>query len=259
MLSAGQSERYLRHILVRDIGAQGQQKLLSAKILIVGVGGIGAPVLQYLCAAGIGRIDLIDDDIVELSNLQRQIIYSVDDIGRKKVDAAKDFCQKLNPDTKVTTFGEKLTKKNAVNFFENYDLVIEGVDSFDTRYIVNAASIQTRTPFISAAVGRFDGQVSLFAPFKGDLPCYRCLVPQAPSRNEQTNCLEEGVVGSLTGVVGSLVSMEVIKSLLAFGEDLSGWILIYDGLTGAIRRVRLPRDTLCSACADLNRPQRKKE
>jgi len=254
VLTDVQRERYLRHILLREIGAQGQQKLLSSKVLIVGIGGIGAPVLQYLCSAGVGTIGVIDHDIVDLSNLQRQVIFAQNDIGRPKVLAAQEFCHRLNGEVSVISYNERLTDTNAVQLFTDYDLVIEGVDNFNTRFVINDAAIATATPFLSAAIGQFEGQLSLYAPHAGDWPCYRCFVPEAPPLDAQVNCLEEGVVGALTGVIGTLAAMEAIKALVLFGESLVGQLLIYRGLQGTMRRIKLPRDLRCESCAGIIRP-----
>ena len=242
-------ERYSRHILLREVGGQGQQKLLAAKVLVVGAGGLGAPILQYLGAAGVGMLGIADDDVVSLSNLQRQVIYRTDQIGQKKVDVARDFVEALNPDVRVVTHHERLGE-DAGAVLSAYDLIVEGVDNFATRFALNAACLAARKPFLSAAVGRFNGQIALFKPYEGRgvLPCYQCLTPAEPPREMQTNCAEEGVLGALTGVVGSLTAIEVVKEILGIGDSLAGHVLLYDGLGGAMRRVRLRADPACETC-----------
>ena len=237
-------QRYARHILLKEVGGQGQQTLKAARILIVGAGGLSAPILQYLAAAGVGTIGLADDDVVELSNLQRQTIFRTDDIGRPKVDAARDFANRLNPHVSIIQHAVRINEDNAGRFLADYDLVVEGVDNFETRYALNRAAIALEKPFVSAAVGRFDGQVATFKPYEdpGVLPCYRCLVPQAPPREEQVNCAEEGVLGAVTGVIGTLAAMEVIKELLPLGESLAGRLMLYDGLAGQFRTIALKAD-----------------
>jgi len=254
MLDAEQRERYLRHILLKEVGAQGQQKLLAARVLIVGAGGLGAPVLQYLAAAGVGTIGLADDDAVALSNLQRQIVYASEDVGEDKVARALAFVRRLNPGLQYRAHKERVRSANAAALFAGYDLVIEGVDNFQTRLALNEAAIATKTPLLSAAIGRFEGQVTLIAPWKGEnLPCYRCLVPEAPPADAVVNCAEEGVLGPLAGVVGSLAALETIKVLLGIGAPLAGRLLIFDGLGGEMRSLAFPRDPECASCGKLSR------
>lgn len=250
MLSDKQQSRYLRHILLKEIGAQGQQKLLAARVLVIGAGGVGAPVIQYLTGAGVGTIGIADDDRVELSNLQRQTIYGVADIGRFKTEAAAAFASLLNPDVRVVEHTARVDDRNARALVADYDLVVEGVDNFKTRFALNRACLDAKRPLVSAAVGRFDGQVSTFRAYEapGVLPCYRCLVPQSPPREEEINCAEVGVLGAVTGVVGTLAALEAIKELLRIGEGLAGRLLIYDGLAGECRTVRLKADPDCADC-----------
>ncbi|MEM6414968.1 MAG: molybdopterin-synthase adenylyltransferase MoeB [Pseudomonadota bacterium] len=253
MLTPEQSERYLRHILLREVGAQGQQRLLKTRVLIVGAGGLGAPIIQYLAAAGIGHIGIADNDTVALSNLQRQVIYKMNDVDRDKGSVAADAIKALNPDVHVDVIKAKLGEPLGRKYFPDYDLVIEGVDSFEARYALNEAAIATRTPLLSAAIGRFSGQLSLFKPYAGDLPCYRCLVPNLPDQDDIYNCEEEGVLGPLAGVMGSLAALEAIKEILGIGVGLAGSLLIYDALSLEFRRVQLPRDPECLACKGLER------
>lgn len=242
-------ERYARHILLREVGGQGQQKLLAARVLVVGVGGLGSPILSYLAAAGVGTIGVSDSDTVALSNLQRQTLFRTEDVAREKTGAAKDAIARLNPHVTVTTHPQ-VTDDNATEIVSAYDLVVEGVDSFAARYALNRACIKEKKPLVSAAVGRFEGQLATFKSFEqpGVLPCYRCLVPEEPPRDEQVNCAEEGVLGAVTGVMGTLAAMEVLKELLSIGDSLAGRLMIYNGLGGAFRTVRLNADPACPDC-----------
>lgn len=249
-MDESQRERYARHILLKEIGGQGQQKLLSSRVLVVGAGGLGAPIIQYLAAAGVGTLGVADDDTVALSNLQRQVVFRTEDVGRKKTEAAKDSIESLNPDVQVIEHPTRVTDDNAAEIIAEYDLVVEGVDNFETRHALNDACIAAETPLISAAIGRFEGQLSTFKSFAapGTLPCYRCFVPAEPPRAAQVNCAEEGVLGAVTGVMGTLAAMEVIKELLSLGESLAGRLLIYEGLTGGFRTLSLPADPNCKSC-----------
>jgi len=254
MLDADARERYLRHILLKEVGAQGQQKLLSARVLVVGAGGLGSPIIQYLAAAGVGQIGIADDDAVALSNLQRQTIYRDEDVGAPKVDRAIAFARALNPDIRLVAHREKLDSANAEALIRGYDIVVEGVDAFDSRFAINAAAIAARRPLVSAAIGRFEGQLSLFKPWAGaELPCYRCFVSDAPPRETVLNCAEEGVMGPLAGVIGSLAALETLKEILGVGESLAGRILVYDGLASTTRTIRLPRDPGCPDCGAIDR------
>ncbi len=248
-----QRTRYSRHILLKEVGGQGQQKLLASRVLVVGAGGIGAPLIQYLSAAGVGTIGVADDDDVALSNLQRQIIHGTEDVGRAKTASAKDFAARLNPDVEIIEHRLRIDEDNAAEIIAFYDLVAEGVDNFKTRYGLNRAAIALRKPLISVAVGRFEGQLATFKPYEkpGVLPCYRCLVPQEPPRDTQVNCAEEGVLGAVTGVMGTLAAMEALKELLQIGAGLAGRLLIYDGLEARFRTIALPADPDCADCGAL--------
>ncbi len=252
-LNPEQTERYKRHLLLREVGGQGQQRLLSARVLVVGAGGIGAPVLQYLAAAGVGTIGIADDDVVSLSNLQRQVIYRTEDVGALKAEAAQAALARLSPQTHVRAHQMKMDAANAASVARDYDLIVEGVDNFETRFVLNRAAIALETPLVSAAVGRFEGQLSTFKPYEapGVLPCYRCLVPEAPPATDQINCAEEGVLGAVTGVVGTLAAMEVLKAILGVGDALAGRLLIYDGLAASTRTVVLTHDPACPECRAL--------
>ncbi len=243
-------ERYARHILLREVGGQGQQKLMSTKVLVVGAGGLGAPIIQYLAAAGVGTLGVCDDDTVSLSNLQRQVIFKTADIGREKTDAAAGFTADLNPHVKTVLHRARIDPDNAGAVIDGYDLVVEGVDNFATRYALNAACIAARKTLVSAAVGRFEGQLTTYKPYAapGELPCYRCFVPEEPPRDAQVNCAEEGVMGAVTGVIGALAAMEVLKEILDLGDGLAGRMLIYDGLGATFRTVSLRADPACPDC-----------
>ncbi len=254
MLDADARDRYLRHILLKEVGAQGQQKLLAARALVAGAGGLGAPIIQYLAAAGVGLIGIADDDVVSLSNLQRQTIFRDEDIGAPKIERAAQFARALNPEIRMVTHRDRLTARNAADIIGAYDIVIEGVDNFDSRFAINAACFAAEKPIVSAAIGRFEGQLSVFKPWAGDtLPCYRCLVPEAPPRDAQVNCAEEGVLGPLAGVIGSMAALETLKEILGIGESLAGRLLIYDGLSASMRNVRLARDPACADCGRIRR------
>ncbi len=238
-----QIERYARHLVLKEIGGSGQNALLTARIAIVGAGGLGGPAALYLAAAGIGQITLIDDDIVSLSNLQRQIQFETKDVGQRKVDVLAQRLQTLNPDTAARPRHVRLTEETAQPLLCNHDLILDGTDGFATRFMVNDAALALNTPLISGAIGRFDAQVGLFGR---PGPCYRCLVPDLPPQEER--CAEVGVVGALTGIVGSVMAMEAIKHITAAGDTLTGRLWIYDGLTAESRTVTLPRDPDCPVC-----------
>ena len=252
-MDASELERYSRHLLLKEVGGQGQQKLLAARVLIVGAGGLGAPLIQYLAAAGVGVLGVADDDEVALSNLQRQVIYGAEDVGRAKLDAAETFVRRQNPGVRVEKHPFRVTAENAGELVSKYDLVIEGVDNFTTRFALNTACIAHKKPLVSAAVGRFEGQLTTFKPFEAPyvLPCYRCLVPEEPPRDAQINCAEEGILGAVTGVLGALAAMEALKELLGLGDSLAGKLLIYDGLSAQFRTVKLPKDPVCPDCGSL--------
>ncbi len=252
-LTPEQRERYARHILLKEIGGPGQQRLKAASVAIVGMGGLGAPAALYLAAAGVGRLVLIDDDEVALSNLQRQILYRSDELGTAKVMLASAALTALNPHIEIETRAERLTETNARDLLAGADLVLDGTDSFATRFAINQACHDLGLTLISGAVGRWDGQVATFKsgstkhlPAEQRLPCYRCLVPEIPPNAE--TCAEVGIVGALTGVIGSLMALEAIKEIAGAGEGLAGRLLLYDGLAATSRIVRLPRDPACTTC-----------
>jgi len=253
-LTSEQIERYARHLVLKEVGGPGQQKLLKSRVLVVGAGGIGAPCLLYLAAAGVGTIGIVDDDAVALSNLQRQVLYRSADIGRPKAKAAREVLTALNPDVEIVPYAERLTAANAQALVAEYDIVAEGVDNFATRFVLNQACLAAKKPWVSAAVGRFDGQVTLYQPHmrpggRRIHPCYRCLVPEAPPNEAAQSCTEVGILGAVTGVIGSLQAVEVIKALLELGQSLAGRLLLYDALNATTRTVALTPDPECPACA----------
>lgn len=242
IFSEDEVERYARHLVLSEVGGPGQQALKRARVLIVGVGGVGAPAALYLAAAGVGTLGLIDDDVVGLSNLQRQIAFSTSEVGRPKVQAAADRLTGLNPHVVIEAHPERLTQDNAAERIGAYDLVLDGTDDFQTRLWVNAACIAAGRPLVSGALGRWGGQVGVFA----GRPCYRCLVPEIPPDAE--TCARVGVIGALAGVIGSMAALEAIKVLTGAGEALTGRLLLYDGLMGAARTVRVAADPACPVC-----------
>lgn len=246
-LSDEQLERYARHIVLKEVGGAGQLKLLAARVAVIGAGGIGAPVLQYLAAAGVGRVTVIDDDKVSLSNLQRQVIYGTADVGQVKVDAAARAVARLTPDTLVMPVEARITADNAPALLAGHDLVVDGCDNFATRLAVADAALQLNIPLVSAAVGQFEGQLATFRGWQADKPCYRCFVGGDPAR-EEASCAEQGVIGALTGVIGSWAALEAIRAITGFGEDVAGRLVLFDALSLRVRTLALPKDPACPAC-----------
>lgn len=243
-----QIDRYARHLVLREVGGPGQQKLLNSKVLIIGAGGLGSPVALYLAAAGVGTIGIIDDDEVSLSNLQRQIIHQSANIGRAKVESAKEAIEALTPDVKVIPYRERLTAENAAGIIRDYDVVADGCDNFDTRFLVNDTCFFEKVPLVSAAIGEFDGQIATFKGYEADLPCYRCLYAEPPPPGSIPPCAEAGVLGATAGVVGAWQALEVVREIVGFGEGLAGRLLLFDGLYAGTRTIKLPPDPGCSLC-----------
>ncbi|WP_138378967.1 HesA/MoeB/ThiF family protein [Luteithermobacter gelatinilyticus] len=241
-----QLERYARHIILKEVGGAGQQKLLDTKVLVVGAGGLGSPLILYLAAAGVGTIGVVDDDVVSLSNLQRQILHDTDRLGTAKTDSTKERIGRLNPDIRVIPHMERLTAENAAALIGGYDLVADGCDNFVTRFLVNETCLKLKKPLVSAALSQFDGQLATFRGYEADLPCYRCFVPQDPG--DVGNCAEAGILGAIAGVMGSLMAVEVIKEVLGLGQSLAGRLLIYDALDARTRTLKLPKDPHCPCC-----------
>ena len=243
-----QLDRYARHIILKEIGGAGQQRLLDAHAVLIGAGGIGAPAIQYLAAAGVGRLTVIDDDQVALSNLQRQVLFSAADVGRLKVEAAGDAVARLNPDVRLVAVPTRLNAANAADLLRGADVVLDGSDNFATRLAVADAARGLRIPLVSAAVGQFDGQLALFRGWEVDKPCYRCLVGDDPDRPD-VSCADQGVLGALTGALGSLAAIEAIRAIVPFGTDPAGTLLLVDALDFRFRTIALPKDPGCACGA----------
>lgn len=247
-LDADSAQRYARHLVLPEVGVAGQQKLARARVALIGAGGLGAPVSLYLAAAGVGRITLIDDDRVERSNLQRQIVHADARVGMPKTESARIALNALNPGVQVEAIAERVNASNVERLVRDHDVVVDGADNFPVRYLLSAASLQLKFPLVYGAVHRFSGQVSVFDPRRADSPCYRCLFPQPPSAEEAPNCSEAGVLGVLPGIVGLLQASETLKLLLDIGQPLVGRLLCHDALAGSFRELRLPRDPECPGC-----------
>lgn len=248
-LTPAEVARYARHLTLAEVGVAGQERLRAASVLCVGAGGLGSPALLYLAAAGVGRIGIVDGDVVSLSNLQRQVLYATGEVGTSKTDAARARLSELNSDLVIETYPEPLTSANALELFRRYDLVLDGSDNFPTRYLVSDASVLTGTPVVHGAVNRFEGQVTLFDTKRGG-PCYRCLFPTPPAPGEVPNCAEAGVLGAVVGVIGTLMATEALKSLLGIGEPLIGKLLTFDALALSSRSWKVRRSRACVACGD---------
>ncbi len=246
-LTAEQRERYSRHLLLPEVGIEGQQKLLDAKVLLLGAGGLGSPTALYLAAAGVGTLGIVDDDVVDLSNLQRQVIHSSDRVGVPKVDSAEQTIKALNPDVNVQKYAVRLGAENILEIIADYDIVVDGLDNFPSRYLLNDASVRLRIPVVSAAILGFEGQLSVFRPYDG--PCYRCLFPVPPPAELAPSCGANGVLGVLPGTMGLLQATEVIKLILGEGEPLIGRLLMYDALAATVSEVKVRRDPECPICS----------
>jgi adenylyltransferase/sulfurtransferase len=251
-LSDEQLERYARHIVLREVGGVGQAKLLAARVLVIGAGGLGSPLLLYLAAAGVGTIGIVDFDAVSLSNLQRQIAHASADVGASKTESAARAIHALNPDVKVVIHTCRIEPSNALDLIGRYDIVADGSDNFATRFLVNDACYFAARLLVSAAVTEFDGQLATFRAFdrSGSYPCYRCIFPEPPPPGSAPSCSEIGVLGAAAGVMGTLQALEVLKEILGIGESLAGRLLIYDALSTRFRIVRVPRDPGCPLCGD---------
>lgn len=248
--SEAQIQRYARHIMLPEVGGIGQQRLLTSRVLVVGAGGLGSPLLLYLAAAGVGTLGIIDDDRVELSNLQRQIVHDTAALGRPKVDSAADRVHAVNPEVAVVRHHERLGPDNAATVIGAYDLVADGSDNFATRYLLNHHCCAANKTLVSAALLRFDGQLSTFKPHLGaDHPCYRCLFPEPPPPGTVQSCAEAGILGALAGTLGSLQAVEVLKELLGIGTSLSGTLLLYDALATGFTRIAFKKNPACPTCS----------
>src|SRR6202034_4350430 len=246
-LTPAQRHRYQRHLLLPEVGEVGQLKLLDSKVLLLGAGGLGSPAALYLAAAGVGTLGIIDMDVVDESNLQRQILHNMDRVGDRKVDSAKKTLTALNPDVNVVTYDVRLGADNVLDIFAGYELIVDGTDNFPTRYLVNDAALKLGIPVVHGSIFRFEGQASVYLPHQG--PCYRCQVPEPPPADLAPSCAEAGVLGVLPGIIGSIQAMETIKLLLGIGEPLAGRLLAYDALEESFRTFRVNRDPECAACS----------
>ena len=247
-LTAEQRDRYKRHILLPEVGEAGQQKLLESKVLLLGAGGLGSPAAMYLAAAGVGTIGIVDMDVVDASNLQRQILHNTDRIGERKADSAKKTLTLINPDVNVVTHDVRLGADNVLDIIDGYDVILDGADNFPVRYLLNDASLLKQIPVVHGSIFRFEGQVTVFKPYEG--PCYRCLLPEPPPPELAPSCAEAGVLGVLPGIIGSIQALETIKILLDLGDSLMGRLLAYDALEQSFRNFKLRRDPTCPACGE---------
>jgi molybdopterin/thiamine biosynthesis adenylyltransferase/rhodanese-related sulfurtransferase len=248
VLSQQQKQRYSRHLLIPEVGIDGQARLLDSKVLLIGAGGLGSPAMLYLAAAGVGTLGIVDFDTVDLSNLQRQIVHTTERVGRRKTESAAETIGALNPDVTVVPHEEMLTGENVERLIAGYDVILDGTDTFETRYTLNDAAVRAGIPVVHASVFRFEGQLTVFRPFDG--PCYRCLYPTPPPPELAPGCSVAGVLGVVPGVMGTLQATEAIKLLLGIGESLAGRLLIYDALDGTFQELQLRRDPACPACGE---------
>lgn len=247
-LSDNEMERYSRHLVIPEVGKAGQLKLKNAKVLVLGAGGLGSPISIYLAAAGVGRIGIMDFDVLSYSNLQRQILYSTNDVGHLKTELAKIRLLEVNPNVEITLHNEKLTSANALEILKDYDIIADGTDNFATRYLVNDACVLLGKPFVYGSILRFEGQVTFFDPKDG--PCYRCLYPEPPAAGDTPNCADGGVLGVLPGIIGAMQANEVIKFILGKGELLTGRLLLLDALSMKTREVKFKKDPACPVCGE---------
>lgn len=247
-LSDEELERYARHIVLRDLGGAGQARLKAARVTVIGAGGIGCPALQYMAAAGVGALRIIDDDRVSLSNLQRQTLYGTADVGWWKVEVARRRLADLNPHVSVDARPDRVTAESVAALIDGSDVLLDGTDNFHTRLLVSDASTAARIPLVSAAIGQFQGQVATFRGWEPALPCYRCFVGDAHDPDDCDDCATQGVLGAMVGMIGAFAAMEVIRAITGFGQDAAGKLHIIDGLSPGWRTVTLPKDARCSAC-----------
>ena len=247
-LTDHQLDRYARHIVLRDIGGAGQARLLDSHALLIGAGGIGSPAIQYLAAAGVGTISVVDDDAISLSNLQRQVLYSETQIGEAKVEAAAEAVHRLNPDVAFHAIRRRIDHATTSDILNGVDVVIDGSDNFATRLIVNDFCLSAKVPLVSAAIGQFHGQIGTFTGWQDDAPCYRCFVGDAHDPDDCDDCATQGVLGAMCGLMGSFAAMEAIRVLTGFGENQKGKLHIFDGMTPSMRSIKLPKDPACRSC-----------
>ncbi len=243
-----QLERYSRHIILQEVGVKGQKKLLNASVLIIGAGGLGAPAALYLAAAGVGTIGIVDADEVDLSNLQRQVIHTTNDVGKAKVKSAAETMEAINPDVTVKTYRTFVDSSNIMDFIKDYDFIIDGTDNFPAKFLINDACVMAKKPFSHAGIIRFKGQLMTYVPGEG--PCYRCVFKNPPPKDAVPTCKQAGVIGAMGGVIGSLQAMEAIKYIIGKGDLLTGKLLTYDALKMEFHTIKLPKDDHCAVCGD---------
>jgi len=248
-LNQDEVRRYSRHLILPEVGPEGQKKIRAASVLCIGLGGLGSPIALYLAAAGIGKLGLVDFDTVDLSNLQRQILHGTGDVGRPKVESARDTLRRLNPDVQIELHPERITSQNALDLVGSYDIVVDGTDNFPTRYLANDACVLSRKPNVYGAIFRFEGQASVFAPHLGG-PCYRCLFPEPPPPGMAPSCAEGGVLGVLPGIIGVIQATEILKLVLGAGDSLLGRLLLFNALDMKFSQLKLRRDPQCPVCGE---------
>ncbi|NQV07787.1 molybdopterin-synthase adenylyltransferase MoeB, partial [bacterium] len=251
-LDASRRARYARHLVLPEVGEAGQERLLGSRVLVIGAGGLGSPVALYLAAAGVGTLGIVDFDVVDATNLQRQIIHATDRLGMLKTASAAETIGRLNPDVRVLPFPERLSADNVLRIMDGFDVVVDGTDSFPTRYLINDAALHLKVPVVHGSIFRFEGQATVFTPYEG--PCYRCLFPEPPPPELAPSCAEAGVLGVLPGIIVSIQAMEALKLVLGIGDSLAGRLLVYDALAEDFRTLSFGRDPDCPACADEARP-----
>lgn len=247
--SEEQIERYSRHIILSEVGVEGQEKLLNSKVLVIGTGGLGAPAAMYLAASGIGTIGLVDGDVVDLSNLQRQIIHQTKDVGKPKVQSGKETINEMNPDVEVITYNEIVTSQNILDIIKNYDFIIDGTDNFAAKFLINDACVLAKKPFSHAGIIRFQGQLTTYIPDNGT-PCYRCIFQSPPPTGVVPTCREAGVIGAMGGIIGTLQALEAIKYILGVGETLAGYLLTFDAIKMEFRKIKVSKNKKCGVCGD---------
>jgi molybdopterin/thiamine biosynthesis adenylyltransferase len=249
--SEDQIERYSRHIILSEVGVEGQEKLLNSKILIIGTGGLGAPAAMYLAAAGVGTLGLVDGDVVDLSNLQRQIIHQTKDVGKPKVQSGKETINKLNPDVNVITYNELVNSNNILDIIkdQDYDFIIDGTDNFPAKFLINDACVFSKKPFSHGGIIRFQGQLTTYIPDNGT-PCYRCIFQSPPPANVVPSCREAGVLGVMGGIIGTLQATEALKYILKIGSNLAGYLLTYDAIKMEFRKIKVSKNKSCKVCGD---------
>jgi len=247
ILTEQQIERYSRHIILKQVGGKGQEKILNSKVLIIGAGGLGAPAALYLAAAGVGNLGIVDGDVVDLSNLQRQIIHFTPDIGKKKVDSAREKINQINPDVKVTTYNEKVYAKNILNIIKDYDFIIDGTDNFSAKFLINDACVIAKKPFSHGGILRFQGQTLTYTP---QSTCYRCIFDQPPPKGAVPTCSEAGILGAVAGMLGTIQAAEALKYILGVGELLTNKLLTFDALNMEYRTINLKRNRNCPICGE---------